>query len=536
MDATFISIHNLEDDARVLYTSDSIIDILGYTPDEVVNKSAWGFFPPEELPYIRTFHRRRVSMDKAAVLAYCQVKSKDGAWIGCECCFTIVYDVMVVCTSIYKRDRKSQTRAIEAPIVRRLFSSSPQDPRYHMLSHISAKFAQPTKPQQHEPRAALFLNRFTRTLSIMYATAGLQEIIGIPAEEIRGRSFYYCIAENCLPEAVKCLEKAKGNDSIAYLRFWFRDPRQEDPRPPPDDSSDEEMATDESLDQSEGGVDLRSRSGTSPSSNAADEADSMDVDGHDTKPDSRTSSNESTGTPDTHEGIFGEPRDSASSASSLGLSPEREVVEPVELEAVVSCTSDGLVVCMRKARPLIPPPTHRPSKPVHQNGLFAAPWATEPVLPPLAARAGSGFSGAFAPSLGPRGARHDKLSPPRTTDQSDFMNAIRDQAVFAWALTGINGSLAEFGRGKPLGASMPQDGLPVWASDPRQLSENDKNSNGWHSGREMFGSASRSPEKGRPGAHIFGDPGLGRASSNGTRSASSGNGYSSGGTPYPGSR
>lgn len=49
-------------------------------------------------------------MDKAAVLAYCQVKSKDGAWIGCECCFTIVYDVMVVCTSIYKRDRKSQSK------------------------------------------------------------------------------------------------------------------------------------------------------------------------------------------------------------------------------------------------------------------------------------------------------------------------------------------------------------------------------------------------------------------------------------------
>jgi PAS domain S-box-containing protein len=100
---------DLEDDARILYTSDSIVDILGYTPDEVVNVSAWEFFSEDELPYARKFHQKRVSTDKAAVLAYCRVKNKDGQWIGCECCFTIVYDVMVVCTSIYRRNMQSES-------------------------------------------------------------------------------------------------------------------------------------------------------------------------------------------------------------------------------------------------------------------------------------------------------------------------------------------------------------------------------------------------------------------------------------------
>ena len=93
---------DLEVDARILYSSDSVIDILGYTPDELVNRSAWEFFPPEELSFAKKAHRRQVSMDKAAVLAYCRVRSKGGDWVGCECCFTIVYDVMVVCTSVYK--------------------------------------------------------------------------------------------------------------------------------------------------------------------------------------------------------------------------------------------------------------------------------------------------------------------------------------------------------------------------------------------------------------------------------------------------
>ena len=82
-------------------------------------------------------------------------------------------------------------RAVEAPIVRKLFASSPKDPRYHMLSHLSTKFDLGPEEQTHEPRAALFLNRFTRTLTVMYATSGIEQIIGISGDAMKGRSFYY---------------------------------------------------------------------------------------------------------------------------------------------------------------------------------------------------------------------------------------------------------------------------------------------------------------------------------------------------------
>lgn len=108
MESTFISIHDLTPEARVLYSSDSVIDILGYTPDEIVNTSAWSYFHDDELPYAKEFHKKQVTMDKAAVLAYCRVKNREGQWIGCECCFTIVYDVMIVCTSIYQHGGKAE--------------------------------------------------------------------------------------------------------------------------------------------------------------------------------------------------------------------------------------------------------------------------------------------------------------------------------------------------------------------------------------------------------------------------------------------
>ncbi|KAK3638397.1 hypothetical protein LTR56_003547 [Elasticomyces elasticus] len=539
METTFISIHDLTADARILYSSDSIVDILGYTPDEVVNRSAWDFFPAEELPFARKYHEKRVQMDKAAVLAYCRVRDRDGGWVGCECCFTIVYDVMIVCTSIYRQGMASQQRALEAPLVRRLFSKSPEDPRYHMLSHISAKFKQENKPQAHEPRAALFLNRFTRTLTIMYATAGLAEVIGIPAEAMRGRSFYYCIAENCLQDAIKCLENAKGNDSIAYLRFWFRDPRIDDQQPPMDEDSDDEMTgTEMSADRSEdGGVNLGN--GTSPDSNAvaSDGQMEMDIVDDEVDPQSRTSSGDSTNVQDTHAAIFGSTRKAEESTSSLELSPEREraptpppvQADPIELEAVISCTSDGLVVCLRKARPMIPHPTSRPSRPVYENGLFAAPWAAEPILPPLDARPGAGFAGAFAPSLGPQGSRGSpvRAQAGKPAEQHDFMAAIRDQAVFAWALTGINGSLADMAQGKARGESTPAGGYPVWTSDPRagsySGSEKSEGSRGGSSnglrgdGGQGYGSGSPEDSRRSGSAQMFGDPGLSRGAS---RSAS----------------
>lgn len=70
---------------------------------------------------------------------------------------------------------------MDAPIVRQLFNFSPNDPRYHMLTFISDKFSRRLAEPLHEPRAALFVNRFTRTATIMYATSGVTRFLTEPA-------------------------------------------------------------------------------------------------------------------------------------------------------------------------------------------------------------------------------------------------------------------------------------------------------------------------------------------------------------------
>lgn len=475
---------DLTPEANILFASESIIDILGYCPDEVLGKSCFEYFHPEEVPFARNVHSRGVQLDKAAVLHYARIKGRNGEWIDCECVFTIVYEVLVACTSIYRGDAKSERklskytpstsvdtnsgRAVEAPAIRRLFTSSPRDPRYHMLEHLSSKFRTPPQATSPEPRAALILNRFTRTLTVMYATNAVTSILGITPEQFDGKSFYECIQENCLPDAIRCLESAKANDSIAYLRFWYRDPRRQE------DLEDQQMReASHSSDSEDGGVQLNQRmdvdrpvegmlSRQASHENAGDDP----VASAPHQPLVHTSSSDSTDLEhDSPRAIFDRPEPSRLSTSSLAavsagerrrarVAPSpRPVIEPHEIEAVVSCTSDGLVVVLRRARPLIPVAPQAAAVPQLGNGLFAAPWGAYPIRLHLHQpdRLRPFQHGLQAPQIPVGGPQLDQ-----------FMASIREVAVFAWSLAGINGNIASYGRGVPRGEAQPPGGLPIW--------------------------------------------------------------------------
>ena len=244
----------------------------------------------------------------------------------------------------------------------------------------------------------------------MYATNGVTDILGLGPHQLISRNLFYCIQERCLRHALRCLESAKANDSIAFLRFWFRNP-----------------LLDEDVDLEKGGY-----------SSAA----------------------------------FGIPTDPYARASA-----------PVELEAVVSCTSDGLVVILRRARAPIPSATLPPQPvPVYSYGLFAAPWALEPLC-------AYGFASCPHDSLpnpaypeaksslckenqisslcqGPTPAPSSRNSSTPTflaeaksgasrPHENQLMNTIRDVAVFACGIIGIHRSLEQHKYGPPSGNAHP---------------------------------------------------------------------------------
>ena len=110
-----LALPDLSPEGTILFVSESVFDILGYRPAEVQGKSCFDFFHPHEIPFARSVHSRGILLDKAAVLHYCRIRARNGAWMSCECCFTVVHDVLVACTSIYRKGARSVSMYISPP-------------------------------------------------------------------------------------------------------------------------------------------------------------------------------------------------------------------------------------------------------------------------------------------------------------------------------------------------------------------------------------------------------------------------------------
>jgi hypothetical protein len=363
-------------------------------------------------------------------------------------------------SSVFSPLRQAQTkqcftleRAIDAPVVRRLFSSSPRDPRYHMLSYISSKFSQLPKTLSHEPRAALFLNRFTRTSSIMFATSGVSSILGVTPQQLVSKSFYYCIDERCLRDAVRCIETAKANDSIAYLRFWYRDPllgdgnsdvHMSDSDSHDEENVDDEDCGDESDDERSDGVggnrSINSSGSDIARSNSGRSLDSVGKYSGESPFSRRYPLHRSPGYNQDRRSLDRlHPEHNPQAATGRPTSDDGE--RPIEIEAVVSCSSDVLLVVLRRARPPIPQSVPHDGHPVYANTLLTPPPSINPTVPQ---DSNYGYT-----QTGLHSSSSSSVASSGGPEPQRFMETVRDVAELTGGVIGMNGSLEKLGRGQP---------------------------------------------------------------------------------------
>ncbi|KAF9222932.1 hypothetical protein BS17DRAFT_782836 [Gyrodon lividus] len=92
-----IAIVDFSEDARWLFVTESVTEILGYEPRDVIGHPALELVHPEEFPAVRKLHYDTIRQDKAAVIAYLRIKHKDPfkGYILCSVSRTVVHNVLV---------------------------------------------------------------------------------------------------------------------------------------------------------------------------------------------------------------------------------------------------------------------------------------------------------------------------------------------------------------------------------------------------------------------------------------------------------
>ena len=127
----------------------------------------------------------------------------------------------------------------------------------------------------------------------------------------------------------------------------------------------------------------------------------------------------------------------------------------LELEAVVSCTSDGLIVVLRKSRPPIPG-----LKPPERNMDFAnedvVSSASSSGQRPASSQGLSDETGPYMlPQQGPQA--------PEAPSYEQLMKSVHDFATLAWGLAGIMGNAVSHNPGVFLAERHTQG---VWSQNP----------------------------------------------------------------------
>lgn len=81
------------------YVSSSIQEILGYTPEELIGKSGYLIFHPDEIPYLREIHlwvgllshnntadsSQNLQAEQCACVAYMRLLHRDGYYVEICC-------------------------------------------------------------------------------------------------------------------------------------------------------------------------------------------------------------------------------------------------------------------------------------------------------------------------------------------------------------------------------------------------------------------------------------------------------------------
>ncbi|KAF8955948.1 hypothetical protein BDZ97DRAFT_1764230 [Flammula alnicola] len=94
---SFIGIVDFSQEAKWLFMTDSVQDLLGFEPHELIGRPSLELVHPDEFPRVKQLHYDTIQQDKAAVLVYLRMKHKDPykGYILCGVSRTVVHNVLV---------------------------------------------------------------------------------------------------------------------------------------------------------------------------------------------------------------------------------------------------------------------------------------------------------------------------------------------------------------------------------------------------------------------------------------------------------
>ncbi|KAG0293274.1 hypothetical protein BGZ98_002248 [Dissophora globulifera] len=222
----YISFHDLGPEARFLWLSPSVYDVLGYTPEELVGLPTYDILSPDAIAQSRVIHKENLLNDLVASQIPVRYKTKNGGTISCISVFSLCYDFIVNCSTVVDSSVPyKQLRAHSAAMTRLVGTRKEEFERIKRHHEAFAANTWDMRGMEPELRVCMILNRFSRNLIIMYASSACERIFHINPEHIVGKPILLFIRADDLAAFVEQMDTVKTSAAITHMRFWFQSPR-----------------------------------------------------------------------------------------------------------------------------------------------------------------------------------------------------------------------------------------------------------------------------------------------------------------------
>ncbi|KAG2200234.1 hypothetical protein INT46_004522 [Mucor plumbeus] len=235
MEINFISIYDNTAEAKYLFVSDSVTDILGYLPEELIGQGGYYLIHPDEKQVLSIVHRGNVKNERMSCVNTYRNRHKDGHYVMCDVVVHYCYDVLICTNFAVVADDcvKHKARASSADEVFAIqpdgsirLTGSWNDSQERIKKLLAEKYPWDINKNvntKQEPRFCLFINRYTSLSIIVFATQMCQELIGTNQMDLIGQSLYDYVDAKDRLNVEKLIDLSKSSDLINRMRFnWKR--------------------------------------------------------------------------------------------------------------------------------------------------------------------------------------------------------------------------------------------------------------------------------------------------------------------------
>ncbi|KAG0165732.1 hypothetical protein DFQ28_009402 [Apophysomyces sp. BC1034] len=230
----FICIYDNSAAANLIYLSESVTDVLGWTPEEMISKGGYEYFHPDDHFTLKQVHLSNVMNERMSSMVSYRFKHKNGSYVTLETVVHHCHDILV--TTNFIHDVTSATHKMRFSSVDEVLNCMPDGTlqgvgawnlrQEHMKETLDVDYRWIGNEVVHsqEPRFCLILNRYTEELTVVFASQLISRVVTTAADVIVGHSLYEFIHERDRSVAQAHMALVKEYGMVVRLRFdWLQD-------------------------------------------------------------------------------------------------------------------------------------------------------------------------------------------------------------------------------------------------------------------------------------------------------------------------